>query len=71
KMRAAMIYAFGHIHGLGTVHWQEDNPGSGHFVGNPSVSQQVSNYMCSLWQCKVCGFFLMTISILTWIIRFK
>ncbi|KIJ63936.1 hypothetical protein HYDPIDRAFT_91393, partial [Hydnomerulius pinastri MD-312] len=53
KMRAAMTYAFGRIHGLGTVPWQEDNPGSGRFVGNPSVSQQVSNYMCSLRRRKI------------------
>ena len=53
KMRAAMTYAFSHIHGLGRRRWQEDPPGSTHFIGNPSVSAEVSNYMISLHRRKV------------------
>ncbi|KAH7903548.1 hypothetical protein BJ138DRAFT_1107580 [Hygrophoropsis aurantiaca] len=53
KMRAAMTYAFGRLHGLGQVAWQESPPG--HWLGNPSVSSTVSSYMCSLRRRKVRG----------------
>lgn len=47
-----MTYAFGHLHGLGTMHWQE-NLLDGSMVGNPSVSELVSRYMLSLCRRKV------------------
>jgi hypothetical protein len=47
KMRASMTYAFGRIHGLGSMHWQHSPLGEG-MVGNPSVSEVVSRYMLSL-----------------------
>ncbi|KAJ7716669.1 DNA breaking-rejoining enzyme [Mycena maculata] len=49
KMRAAMTYAFGRLHQLGSVPWQ-DFP---HPAGNPSVSEIVSSYMVSLRRRKV------------------
>ncbi|KAH8981834.1 DNA breaking-rejoining enzyme [Lactarius hatsudake] len=51
KMRASMTYAFGRIHGLGSMHWQRGS--DGHMVGNPSVSEVVSRYMLSLHRRKV------------------
>ncbi|KAH9020488.1 DNA breaking-rejoining enzyme [Lactarius hengduanensis] len=51
KMRASMTYVFGHIHGLGSMHWQCG--GDGRMVGNPSVSEVVSRYMLSLHRRKV------------------
>ncbi|KAF8899474.1 hypothetical protein CPB84DRAFT_1815663 [Gymnopilus junonius] len=42
KMCASMTYLFGQI--LGLV--------SGKMTGNPSISEQVSSYMMSLWTCK-------------------
>ncbi|KAH8991648.1 DNA breaking-rejoining enzyme [Lactarius deliciosus] len=51
KMRASMTYAFGRIHGLGSMHWQRGS--DGRMVGNPSVSEVVSWYMLSLHRCKV------------------
>ena len=50
KMRASMTYAFGRIHGLGSMHWQHSADG---MIGNPSVSEEVSRYMLSLRQRKV------------------
>lgn len=52
KMRASMTYAFGRLHGLGTMHWQE-NLLDGSMMGNPSVSELVSRYMLSLRRRKV------------------
>ncbi|KAF8135307.1 hypothetical protein K438DRAFT_763706 [Mycena galopus ATCC 62051] len=49
KMRAAMTYAFGRIHRLGSTPWQEEPVPS----GNPSVSEIVSSYMVSLRRRKV------------------
>lgn len=46
-MRASMTYAFGQIHGLGSLPWHK-NEMTGKMVGNPSVSQTVSSYMLSL-----------------------
>ncbi|KAI6019836.1 hypothetical protein F5J12DRAFT_890134 [Pisolithus orientalis] len=54
KMRAAMTYAFGRLHGLGDMPWhQSEVPGNSTMLGNPSMSVQVSSYMCALWHCKV------------------
>ena len=50
KMRASMTYAFGCIHGLGSMHWQQRPEGA---IGNPSVSEVVSRYMLSLRRRKV------------------
>ena len=52
-MRASMTYAFGRIHGLGSLPWHK-NETTGKMVGNPSVSQTVSSYMLSLRRRKVC-----------------
>lgn len=49
-----MTYAFGRLHGLGDMPWHESEvPGSRAMLGNPSVSVQVSSYMCSLRRRKV------------------
>ncbi|KAG2358107.1 hypothetical protein BDR07DRAFT_1418586 [Suillus spraguei] len=53
KMRAAVTYAFGRLQGLGNLLWHESELHSGQMLGNPSVSVEVSSYMCSLWHCKV------------------
>ena len=52
KMRAAMTYAFGRLHGLGTLPWHQSEV-TGTMVGNPSVSDTVSSYMVSLRRRKV------------------
>ena len=52
KMRAAMTYAFGRLHGLGTLPWHQSEV-TGAMVGNPSVSDTVSSYMVSLRRRKV------------------
>ncbi|KAH9007804.1 hypothetical protein EDB84DRAFT_1671914 [Lactarius hengduanensis] len=51
KMRASMTYAFGRLHGLGSMDWHCSEGGS--MVGNPSVSEMVSWYMLSLHRRKV------------------
>ncbi|KAH9166581.1 hypothetical protein EDB89DRAFT_1857289 [Lactarius sanguifluus] len=51
KMRASMTYAFGRLHGLGSRDWHCSEGGS--MVGNPSVSEMVSQYMLSLHRRKV------------------
>ncbi|KAN0137547.1 hypothetical protein V8E53_004598 [Lactarius tabidus] len=51
KMHASMTYAFGRIHGLGSMHWQRSVVDEG-MVGNPSVSEMVSRYMLSLHRRK-------------------
>ena len=51
-MRAAMTYAFGRLHGLGTLPWHQSEV-TGAMVGNPSVSDTVSTYMVSLRRRKV------------------
>ncbi|KAI6146292.1 hypothetical protein BKA82DRAFT_3980919, partial [Pisolithus tinctorius] len=54
KMRAAMTYAFGQLHGLGDMPWhQSEVLGNSTMLGNPSMSVQVSSYMCALWCHKV------------------
>jgi hypothetical protein len=52
KMRAAMTYAFGRLHGLGSTPWHESES-AGRMVGNPSVSNIVSSYMVGLRRRKV------------------
>ncbi|KAG2130842.1 uncharacterized protein EDB93DRAFT_68431 [Suillus bovinus] len=53
KMRASMTYAFGKLHGLGNMHWHESDAGDGTMVGNPSISVEVSSFMCSLRRRKI------------------
>ncbi|KAG1883681.1 DNA breaking-rejoining enzyme, partial [Suillus subluteus] len=53
KMRASMTYAFGRLNGLGNMPWHESDAGGGLMVGNPSISVEVSSYMCSLHRRKV------------------
>ncbi|KAG2044366.1 hypothetical protein BDR03DRAFT_930434 [Suillus americanus] len=53
KMRASMTYAFGRLSGLGNMPWHKSDIGGGIMVGNPSISVEVSSYMCSLRRCKV------------------
>ena len=47
-----MTYAFGRLHGLGTLPWHL-NEVTGAMMGNPSVSDIVSSYMVSLRRRKV------------------
>ena len=47
-----MSYAFGRLHGLGTLPWHKSET-TGQMVGNPSVSDTVSSYMVSLRRRKV------------------
>lgn len=53
KMRAAISHKFGRDHGLGTQPWMENPAYPGQFIGNPSLSVVVSQYMISLRRCKV------------------
>ncbi|KAG1870891.1 DNA breaking-rejoining enzyme [Suillus subluteus] len=53
KMHALMTYAFGRLNGLGNMPWHESDAGGGLMVGNPSISVEVSSYMCSLCRWKV------------------
>ncbi|KIM73058.1 hypothetical protein PILCRDRAFT_23790, partial [Piloderma croceum F 1598] len=50
KLRAAMTYGFGHSEFCGSHPWHLAD--SGEWRGNPSVSDQVSNYMISLRKRK-------------------
>ncbi|KAG1895842.1 DNA breaking-rejoining enzyme [Suillus fuscotomentosus] len=52
-MRASMTYAFGRLQGLGNMWWHESDVGGGVMVGNPSISTEVSSFMCSLRRRKV------------------
>jgi hypothetical protein len=52
KMRAAMTYAFGRLHGLGSLSWHKNEMTEG-MMGNPSVSNEVSSFMVSLRRRKV------------------
>ena len=51
-MRAAMTYAFGRLYGCGNRSWQLDESREV-MVGNPSISDEVSNYMLALRRRKV------------------
>ncbi|KAG1745636.1 DNA breaking-rejoining enzyme [Suillus lakei] len=53
KMRVSMTYAFGRLCGLVNMLWHESDIRRGIMVGNPSISVEVSSYMCSLRRCKV------------------
>ena len=53
KMRAAMSHKFGRDLGLGIAPWTAHPLHPGKFVGNPSLSPKVSQYMISLQWCKV------------------
>ena len=61
KMRAAVTYAFGRLQGLGNMPWHESEFCRGEMRGNPSVSVEVSSYMCSLRRRKV--FFFLVVSL--------
>src|ERR1700744_6479722 len=52
KMRAAMTYVFGRMHGLGSFPWHQDHS-TGKWLETPSVSHMVSSYMISLRRIKV------------------
>ncbi|KAG0706372.1 hypothetical protein DFH29DRAFT_980433 [Suillus ampliporus] len=53
KMWVSMTYAFGRLNGLGNLTWHELDIEGGLMVGNPSISIEVSSYMCSLHRHKV------------------
>ncbi|KAG1745320.1 hypothetical protein EDB19DRAFT_1849392 [Suillus lakei] len=53
KMRAAISHKFGRDYGLGTQPWMENPAYPGRFIGNPSLSVAVSQYMISLRRRKV------------------
>jgi hypothetical protein len=53
KMRAAVSHKFGRDHKLGTQPWSVHPVVAGKFVGNPSLSVAVSQYMVSLRRRKV------------------
>jgi len=46
-MRAAMTYAFSHIHGLGMLAWHSD-AFTQQMAGNPSMANAITSYMLSL-----------------------
>ncbi|KAI5894817.1 uncharacterized protein SCHCODRAFT_02495082, partial [Schizophyllum commune H4-8] len=50
KMHASATYSWGHICGLGTLPWHEND--AGEMIGNPSISPIVSRYMVSLRKRK-------------------
>lgn len=52
KIRAMATYAFSRVHHIGRVPWHED-PSTQKWYGNPSISETVSTYMCSLRRKKV------------------
>ncbi|KAG1766271.1 hypothetical protein EDD22DRAFT_950628 [Suillus occidentalis] len=53
KMQAAISHKFGCDYGLGTQPWMENPAYPGRFIGNPSLSVVVSQYMISLQHRKV------------------
>jgi hypothetical protein len=53
KMRASMTHIFGWDLGQGNQRWMKDER-TDHMKGNPSVSPQVTSYMVSLQNRKVC-----------------
>jgi hypothetical protein len=52
-MRAAISHKFGCDYALGTQAWMEHPTVPGKYMGNPSLSVVVSQYMVSLRRCKV------------------
>ncbi|GBE83362.1 hypothetical protein SCP_0504100 [Sparassis crispa] len=55
KMRAAISHKFGRHYGLGTQQWIENPLKPGEYIGNPSLSVTVSQYMVSLRRRKIRG----------------
>jgi hypothetical protein len=53
KMRASMSHKFGRDCGLGTTQWMENPSVPGRYIGNPSLSVAVLQYMISLRRRKV------------------
>ena len=53
KMRAVISHKFGCDLGLGMAPWTENPLQPGEFLGNPSLSPKVSQYMVSLQRRKV------------------
>jgi hypothetical protein len=53
EMRASMTYAFDRLNGLGNMPWHKLDAGGSIMVGNPSISVEVSSFMCPLCRCKV------------------
>ena len=53
KMRAAMTHQFGREFNLGMQSWTESQVNPGKYLGNPSLSMIVSQYMISLRRKKV------------------
>lgn len=53
KMRAAISHKYGRDHKLGTQPWSEHPTVAGKYIGNPSLSVTVSQYMVSLRRRKV------------------
>ena len=54
KMRAAMTHKFGRDFNFGSQLWMENPSTSETYIGNPSLSPIVSQYMISLRRRKVC-----------------
>jgi len=54
KYRAAATFGFGRVHRLGSQAWTP-NSKTGEMEGNPSISGDISRYMCSLRRRKVQG----------------
>ncbi|KAJ7913809.1 hypothetical protein B0H13DRAFT_1532479, partial [Mycena leptocephala] len=52
KMRAALSYTFGTVHSHGRTPWHKSET-SGQWVGNPSISNLVGDYLPSLRRRKV------------------
>lgn len=52
-MRAAMTHKFGRDFGLGTQQWMEHPTVAGKYIGNPSISVTLGQYMVSLGRRKV------------------
>lgn len=48
-----MSHKFGRDYGLGTTQWMENPSVPGRYIGNPSLSVAVSQYMISLRRHKV------------------
>ncbi|THH26560.1 hypothetical protein EUX98_g7632 [Antrodiella citrinella] len=55
KMRAALTHKFGRDFQLGSQQWIENPAYPGRYIGNPSISVVVGQYMVSLRRRKVCA----------------
>jgi hypothetical protein len=58
KMRAALSHQFGRVLGRGTQLWDESPHTPGTYIGNPSLSTKVSQYMVALRRRKVSSSFI-------------